>query len=443
MGRGLLKAHLQAFEGIGIKAEAGLSEAEKRRDGYNESYEYSDGLKSAYGIFFFQNPSMLEYQTKLKRKYRRSNMESVLGVKKIPCSNQITRLIDVVKPDLFKGVFWESIGAVEHYGGLGAYKALDGGLLAAIDGTQYYSSYEISCEHCLRREVKQKDGSKKTLYYHNVLVATIVRPGNNDVLPCGLEFIENGDGKKKQDCEHNAGKRLIDKNIEEFKKYKTTFLGDGLYADNTFCKKIEDAGLSYIFTCKPDDHEWLMWFVNNSDLGEVKSKKERIGKYHYEREYRWLNGVDIRAEEPAQKVNYVEVKEYKVETGELVYHNSWVTNKELSAENVEHIVACGRARWKIENGCNNIMKNYGYHLEHNFGHGKKHASEIYCMLNILAFLMHTMMWLLDTGYRKVRVIFGRREDFFNTLRVLFDRFLHNSWEEFLEFVIGDGAYDHI
>ena len=31
---------------------------------------------------------------------------------------------------------------------------------------------------------------------------------------------------------------------------------------------------------------------------------------------------------------------------------------------------------KIENENNNVLKNHGYHLEHNFGHGKAHLSNV-------------------------------------------------------------------
>jgi hypothetical protein len=34
----------------------------------------------------------------------------------------------------------------------------------------------------------------------------------------------------------------------------------------------------------------------------------------------------------------------------------------------------GRCRWKIENECFNTLKNQGYHLEHNYGHGQKNLS---------------------------------------------------------------------
>ena len=49
MGRGLLQAHLEAFDKVG----AGI--VDTRREGYDKQYEYSDAIKGAYGIFFFRH----------------------------------------------------------------------------------------------------------------------------------------------------------------------------------------------------------------------------------------------------------------------------------------------------------------------------------------------------------------------------------------------------
>lgn len=45
-------------------------------------------------------------------------------------------------------------------------------------------------------------------YYHQILGAVIVNPERNTVLPLDLEPI-NRDGSEKNECERNAGKRLI------------------------------------------------------------------------------------------------------------------------------------------------------------------------------------------------------------------------------------------
>jgi hypothetical protein len=68
--------------------------------------------------------------------------------------------------------------------------------------------------------------------------------------------------------------------------------------------------------------------------------------------------------------------------------------------------------WKIENEHNNVLKNHGYNLEHNFGHGEEHASEMYCLLNLLAFLFHGILSLADGDYRQARANMGRRTEFF-------------------------------
>jgi murein DD-endopeptidase MepM/ murein hydrolase activator NlpD len=59
---------------------------------------------------------------------------------------------------------------------------------------------------------------------------------------------------------------------------------------------------------------------------------------------------------------------------------------------VEEIVKAGRSRWKVENEGNNVLKNHGYNLEHNFGHGQNH---LLLSLNLLAFLFNTVLDLVN------------------------------------------------
>ena len=56
-------------------------------------------------------------------------------------------------------------------------------------------------------------------------------------------------------------------------------------------------------------------------------------------------------------------------------------------------------RWKIENENNNTLKTKGYHLEHNFGHGKKHLAALLVTMSILAFLFHTVISTFPVGRR--------------------------------------------
>jgi hypothetical protein len=124
-------------------------------------------------------------------------------------------------------------------------------------------------------------------------------------------------------------------------------------------------------------------------------RREWNGRNHLEYRYRWINGVGIRDNKETLLVKYLYMEIWNEEKGKVTYRNAWVTDKEIVAENVRLLVECGRtrgprARWKIENEQNNILKNYRYNLEHNFGHGKNHGSELYAVLNLLGFLMHGM-----------------------------------------------------
>lgn len=55
------------------------------------------------------------------------------------------------------------------------------------------------------------------------------------------------------------------------------------------------------------------------------------------------------------------------ESGEILFHNSWGTNHDITEHCVEDICHFGRTRWKIENEGINILKRKGYHVEHNLG----------------------------------------------------------------------------
>lgn len=67
----------------------------------------------------------------------------------------------------------------------------------ALDGTEYFRSRKLHCRACSHR--KRKDGG--TEYFHTMVSAAIVVPGDSRVIPLQPEFIRPQDGHEKQDCE--------------------------------------------------------------------------------------------------------------------------------------------------------------------------------------------------------------------------------------------------
>ena len=77
------------------------------------------------------------------------------------------------------------------------------------------------------------------------------------VIPLAPEFIRNRDGGDKQDCEINAGKRLIHQIKKDHPHLPMIIVGDSLYSKQPFVEELKDHGYYYILVAKPNDHKNL------------------------------------------------------------------------------------------------------------------------------------------------------------------------------------------
>ncbi len=111
---------------------------------------------------------------------------------------------------------------------------------------------------------------------------------------------------------------------------------------------------------------------------------DQAGAHHC---FRFLNNVPLnKSSEGSLPVNFPEYWQSD-DTGNIQWRFAWVTDINLSNENVYDIMRAGRARWRIENETFNTLKNQGYNLGHNYGLGKKHLSAVFAHLILLAFLI--------------------------------------------------------
>jgi hypothetical protein len=304
----------------------------------------------------------------------------------------------------------------------------------ALDGTQYHSSQAIHCHNCLRRQL----ANGHTLYYHSAITPVIVCPRRSEVIALPPEFIMPQDGHDKQDCEQVAGKRWIDKHATQVAPYGITLLGDDLYSNQPLCQLALHKGLNFIFVCKPDSHATLykrlaFWQANDA-IQELETRRWG-GRFTTVTRYRYLNEVFLQGGKGALVVNWLEMTSVHAKTGEQLYHNSFITNHRLSTENVLEVAQAGRGRWKIENENNNVLKTKGYHIEHNFGHGKKYLAAFLLSLNLLAFLFHTVLEWGDDKYALLRQVLARRQTFFDDIRALTRYMVFDSWHHLMDFMI--------
>ena len=357
-----------------------LTDPRKRLD--ENSYPLCDAVMSALAMFHFQDPSFLKFQKALEDSERKSNLTTLFGVSSVPKSTQMRTLIDGVSPLEVTKVFDVLHRQVNDAKLLSKYRFLDGRYLFLLDGSEYFSSQNCSCPGCL--QAKSADGTIR--YHHQILQMVLAKPGLRQVLPIGAEEVSRQDGTTKEDCEINAARRLIPRIVASHPHMDLVLVGDGLYSHVPFVKLLQNYRLSFVLVAKPGDHQALFddlkGLRENGAVGKLE-RKDSQGRRHV---YEYCNGVSLRSD-GVMTVNWFSYQLINKD-GNVGYTNTWVTNFKVTAQNVEELVEAGRCRWKIENETFNTLKNQGYQIEHNFGHGKKHLSFVLFLLNLLAFTIH-------------------------------------------------------
>jgi hypothetical protein len=422
------------FDELVEELQCGFEKLGDHRTGANTRYEIKEAALSAFGIFFSQSKSFLAYQRMIEERKGKSNVSSLLGVERIPSDNQIRNLLDAQEPELLYGVFAKGMKVLEASDQLGGFGSYGGQVLISCDGTGTLSSQKIHCPNCSRQEL----ASGACLYTHYAILPVIVKSGESRVLVLEPEFITPQDGHEKQDGERAAIQRWVKRNGKRFARDQYTLLGDDLYACQPICERFLEAGFNFILVCKPDSHVALHEQVDFlTKMGQVEQVRMRHwnGRYAEIHPYRWVNGVPLRRGEDALQVNWCEVTITRQDHGQELYPNAFVTHHALTRANVVPIVRDGRARWKSENETHNVLKTKGYHLEHNFGHGQQFLANFMTTLNLLAFLFHTLLQLLDEQSPRLRQHLVARQDFFNDLRTLLRYMLLDNWNHLMHFML--------
>jgi len=320
-------------------------------------------------------------------------------------------------------VFAEAVDQIRHIdGGLDVFRRLDGHVLVALDGTEYQCSRKIHCQHCSTR----LRGKGEIEYYHSMLAATLVAPGHDKVIPLEPEFIVPQDGAEKQDCENTAAKRWLATHGQRYEALDPIYLGDDLFSRQPLCQAVLDTGGHFLFVCKPSSHPLIQEYLIGADLPVLEQAVKR-GKQRFVHRYRWLPDVPLRDGRDALTVNWFEIEIINAR-GEITYRNSFVTDLPVGPDNVVELAACGRARWKIENESFNVLKNNGYHLEHNFGHGKQNLAMLFAAMNLLAFAFHTICDCLEDLWIKARQAKRARKRFFEHIRTITAYLVFPDWE---------------
>lgn len=414
------------------------------------SIPLSDIIMSGLAVFQLKIPSLLLLDELRDEEHAHANLKRLFSITQVPSDTQLRDILDRIPTEELRTPFDIIFRTLKQDKSLEQYKFHDGHrdtFLLNIDATGVFSSTNIKCDCCLVKIQKgQDEEGEELLYHHQLLGATIVKPGMKTVIPLCPELITQQDGSAKNDCEINAAKRLYFKIRQSHPKLHFTVNQDALYANVPNIQELKKHNLSFIIVAKKDKKSLFRGMeARRNTLGDVtditevsffgdKVEKKKTVTYSF------VNDIPLSGSNEEISVNLLCFKETiewvaktgskkgKIQKEEVEY--AWITDIELDTNNVKRIAEAGRSRWKIENEAFNTLKNQGYRLEHNYGHGKKFLANNFAMLAMIAFLIDQVQETHCEFFKNTLTKWkGKRSRVWKLLEFAFCLRPHNSWAE--------------
>jgi len=380
----------------------------------------ADALMSALAMFGLKYPALLQFDQARREGVIRHNLNTLYGVERAPCDTQMRTILDPVDPQALRPAFRAVHRQLQRHKALEGYHYLNGHYLVSIDGTGQFASSKIRCSDCC---VKQRKSGPE--YYHQLLAAVIVHPERKTVLPLMPEAITHQDGKKKNDCERNAAKRLLHHLRADFPQLPMIILEDSLASNGPHLQLLQELGLRYIIGVKEGDHPHLFDAVQRHLHAGTCQELEYVDEQGVEYGYRFVSDLALNASHPDIRVNFLE---HWIIDGDKSQLFTWITDLALTPDTVPPIARGGRSRWKVENETFNTLKNQGYQLEHNYGHGQQHLATVFAFLMMLAFLLDQVQEHSCRLFQAARAYYRSRTTLWERLRGRVTDFYIPDWQ---------------
>ena len=382
----------------------------------------TDALMSAFAMFSLKSPSLLAFD----QERTEGNLHTIYGIERAPCDTYMREILDPIFPERLRPLFTSVFRQLQRGKALEPMTFLEGHYLLGLDGTGYFSSKTIHCASCLHKT--HRNGS--VTYSHQMLGAAIIHPDCREVIPLMPEPIVKQDGTRKNDCERNAAKRFIAKLRQDHPHLKFIVTEDSLSSNAPHIETLHDYGCHYILGVKEGDHRYLFKQVQVAEqAGRVTDYERHDRAAEVVHRFRFVNDVPLNASRADVRVNFIEYWEIGQDT---VQHFSWVTDLRVNKRNVYQLMRGGRARWKIENETFNTLKNQGYNVEHNYGHGEQNLSVVFATIMMLAFLVDQAQQLCCALFQAVWAKLGSKRLLWERMRALFYTYALASMRQLFE-----------
>ncbi len=422
--------------GLLAKVRGAFDAVPDSRRAASVKFTMSDTLSSALAMFSLKYSSLLQFDTEMRADAGtvRHNLSTLFGVTQAPCDSQMREILDPVDPAKLRPAFRALHSALQRGNVLKKFAWDDDKILLSMDGTGQFASSKTSCQHCCVK--KRKSGDE---FYHQLLAAAIVHPDLKRALPLDFEPITRRDGNNKNDCERNAGKRLLNSIRQQYPDRQFVVLEDALAANGPHIQELLRHKMDFIIGAKPGSNAALFDEVgerlNRSEC--IESAPDDLGKKGFGCGFRFTNDIALNDSHPDLRVNFLEYWEFDKKGKQTIF--AWVTNLPISADNAYEIAGAGRTRWKVENELFNVIKNKGYNLEHSYGHGKQFLCSTLGGLMLLAFLIDEIQELACRLFQAARGAYHARIVLWEKLRALFFTFDIQDWESLMRALANPGS----
>jgi hypothetical protein len=396
------------------------------------SFPLADALMSAFAMFSLKDPSLLAFDARRND----ANMKSLYAIGQIPSDSQMRAILDPIEPAAVRPAFNDVFRQLQRGKVLEQFTFHAGCYLLCLDGTGYFSSAKIHCSSCLQK-VDSKTGA--VTYAHQLLGAALVHPDHREVIPLVPEPIIKQDGQTKNDCERNAARRFLEQFRREHPRLGVIVVEDGLASNAPHIRDLLQHRMHFILGVKPGDHDFLY------DRLIEAFDDDRVQTLHWQEGSRsctitYVNGLPLNQSNQDLLINVLQYEESEPD-GTETKRFSWVTDLRITRPNARHLVRGGRARWKIENETFNTLKNQGYHLEHNYGHGEKNLSVVFAMLMMLAFLVNQVEQICCPLFQAVLKKYRTKRALWDNLRSHYRHFTFPSMRHLYEVMLHDLAIE--
>src|SRR5712692_6387086 len=127
--RPLKRLTVEAFRGL---LATTFTQIPDKRAPQRMRWELPAVLMSAFALFFFQPPSLLESQRRMKKQRGRSNLERVFQIEDLPCDTQRREILDGVPSEPLRRVLPQTFEQIRRVGWTGRF-------VTAINGEKYYA----------------------------------------------------------------------------------------------------------------------------------------------------------------------------------------------------------------------------------------------------------------------------------------------------------------